>query len=86
MSVRRRAPHLKNGQILRIILSGSYARGDRVEDPVGRYFSDYDLLVVLADEKRADVVEFWGTTERPLLAELSSGEWLCTPVNFIVHT
>lgn len=31
--------------ILRIVLFGSYARGDWVEDPIGRYFSDYDLLV-----------------------------------------
>lgn len=82
----RWAQHLKNGQILRIILYGSYARGDWVEDPVGRYFSDYDLLVVVADEKHADVLEFWGTAERRLLAELSSGERLRTPVNFIVHT
>ncbi len=82
----RWAQHLKNGQILRIILYGSYARGDWVEDPVGRYFSDYDLLVVVADEKHADVLEFWGTAEKRLLAELSSGERLRTPVNFIVHT
>lgn len=82
----RRASHLQNGLILRVILYGSYARGDWVEDPVGRYFSDYDLLVVVADEKHADVLEFWGTAEKRLLAELSSGERLRTPVNFIVHT
>ncbi|RZJ19734.1 MAG: nucleotidyltransferase domain-containing protein [Brevundimonas sp.] len=82
----RWAKHLKNGQILRIILYGSYARGDWVEDAVGRYFSDYDLLVVVADEKHADVLEFWSTAEKRLLAELSSGERLRTPVNFIVHT
>nr|WP_314527075.1 HEPN domain-containing protein [uncultured Brevundimonas sp.] len=82
----RRAQHLKGGQILKIILYGSYARGDWVEDPVGRYFSDYDLLVVVADEKHADVLEFWGTAEKRLLAALSSGERLRTPVNFIVHT
>ncbi|NWE54544.1 nucleotidyltransferase, partial [Brevundimonas sp. P7753] len=33
-----------------------------------------------------DVLEFWGTAERQLLAELSSGERLRTPVNFIVHS
>lgn len=82
----RRAQHLQNGQILCIILYGSYARGDWVEDPLGRYFSDYDLLVVVADEKHADVLEFWGTAEKRLMAELSSGERLRTPVNFIVHT
>lgn len=82
----RWAQHLKNGAILRIILYGSYARGDWVEDPVGRYFSDYDPLVVVADEKHADVLESWGAAEKRLLAELSSGERLRTPVNFIVHT
>lgn len=82
----RWAQHLKNGRILRVILYGSYARGDWVEDPVGRYFSDYDLLVVVADEKHADVLEFWGTAEKRLLTALSSGERLRTPVNFIVHS
>ena len=82
----RWAEALKNGQILKIILFGSYARGDWVEDPVGRYFSDYDLLVVVADEKHADVLEFWETAEKRLLAELASGERLRTPVSFIVHS
>ncbi|WP_459874071.1 nucleotidyltransferase domain-containing protein, partial [Endothiovibrio diazotrophicus] len=31
----------------RLVLFGSYARGDWVEDPANRYFSDYDLLVVV---------------------------------------
>ena len=44
----RRAERLKNGKILKIILYGSYARGDWVHDPVGRYFSDFDLLIVLS--------------------------------------
>ena len=82
----RWAQHLKNGQILKIILFGSYARGDWVEDPVGRYFSDYDLLVVVADEKHTDVLEFWETADKRLLAELASGERLRTPVSFIVHS
>lgn len=82
----RRSERLNNGAVLRIILYGSYARGDWIEDPVGRYFSDYDLLVVVADEKHADVLEFWGAAEKRLLSELSSGERLRTPVNFIVHT
>ncbi len=82
----RWAEHLKNGQILRIILYGSYARGDWIDDPVGRYFSDYDLLIVVEDEKHTDVLEFWEIAERRLLAELSSGEKLRTPVSFIVHS
>lgn len=83
---KRRSERLNNGAILRIILYGSYARGDWVEDPVGRYFSDYDLLVVVADERHTDVLEFWDTAEKRLLAALSSGARLRTPVNFIVHS
>lgn len=37
---RRSQPHLQRGRLLKIILFGSYARGDWVEDPVGRYYSD----------------------------------------------
>jgi hypothetical protein len=32
----RTQPRFRNGRILKIILFGSYARGDWVEDPVGR--------------------------------------------------
>ena len=56
---RRTQPHLRDAQLLKIILFGSYARGDWVEDPVGRYFSDYDLLVVVNHEDLTDVAEFW---------------------------
>src|SRR5690606_34940382 len=67
----RRADRLKNGRILKIILFGSYARGDWVHDPVGRYFSDFDLLVVVDHEDLTDF-EFWEDVEKRLLAELSA--------------
>ncbi len=82
----RRAPRLKGGQVLKIILFGSYARDDWVEDPIGRYFSDYDLLIIVDQDDLADTVEFWDTAEARILNELSSGERLRTPVNFIVHS
>lgn len=82
----RRAPRFKHGKLLKIILFGSYARGDWVEDPVGRYFSDYDLLVVVDHEDLTDVPEFWIKTEERLLAELSSGENLRTPVSVVYHS
>lgn len=82
----RQSPALRDGAILKIILFGSYARGDWVEDPVGRYFSDYDLLVVVADERHTDVLEYWETAEKRLLVALSSGDRLRTPVSFIVHS
>jgi predicted nucleotidyltransferase len=83
--VAKRSGPLGQGKILKIILFGSYARGDWVEDPVGRYFSDYDLLIVVDQEKLADPLEFWEGAEKRLLDELSAGQRLRTPVNFIVH-
>lgn len=83
---RRTMPRLRGGRLLKIILFGSYARGDWVEDPVGRYFSDYDLLVVVDREELTDVPEFWAGTEDKLLAELSAGKNLRTPVSLIYHS
>ena len=86
LTTMRKAPRLADGKVLKIILFGSYARGDWVDDPIGRYFSDYDLLIVVDHEDLADTVEFWDTAEARLLRELSSGQRLRTPVNFIVHS
>lgn len=83
---RRTQPHLRAARLLKIILFGSYARGDWVEDPVGRYFSDYDLLVVVNHDDLTDVAEFWEKTESRLLADLSAGTRLRTPVGLIYHT
>jgi predicted nucleotidyltransferase/HEPN domain-containing protein len=83
---RRTMPKLRGGRLLKIILFGSYARGDWVEDPVGRYFSDYDLLVVVDREELTDVPEFWAKTEERLLDELAAGTRLRTPVSLIYHS
>lgn len=78
----RRADRLKNGKILKVILYGSYARGDWVHDPVGRYFSDFDILVIVDHEDLTDG-EFWyDATNRTMPGE---GE-IRTPVSIIVHT
>jgi predicted nucleotidyltransferase/HEPN domain-containing protein len=82
----RTAPRFRVGKILKVILFGSYARGDWVDDPVGRYFSDYDLLVVVNHEDLTDVGEFWAATEDRLLEELASGKQLRTPVSVIYHS
>ena len=82
----RTQERFRNGKILKIILFGSYARGDWVDDPVGRYSSDYDLLVVLSHEDLTDVPEFWVKTEDRLLDELSEGKALRTPVSLIYHS
>ncbi|ODU67537.1 HEPN domain-containing protein [Novosphingobium percolationis] len=83
---RRTQARLRDGKLLKIILFGSYARGDWIEDPVGRYFSDYDLLVVVDRDELTDVAEFWEKTETRLLADLSAGTVLRTPVSLIYHS
>lgn len=82
----RTQPRFRAGKLLKIVLFGSYARGDWVEDPVGRYFSDYDLLVVVNHEDLTDIAEFWEATENRLLADLSAGTVLRTPVSLIYHS
>ncbi|WP_145203786.1 HEPN domain-containing protein [Sphingobium sp. B2] len=82
----RTQPRFRNGQILKIILFGSYARGDWVEDPVGRYFSDYDILVIVDHEDLTDIAEFWTKTEERLLEELAEGMRLRTPVGLVYHS
>jgi|GEM_PF-1225173 predicted nucleotidyltransferase len=44
---------LEKGRIFKVLLYGSYARSDWGHDPVGRYFSGFDLLVVAAHEDLA---------------------------------
>jgi uncharacterized protein len=48
----------KGGRILKLILFGSYARGDWVEDRASGYISDYDLLIVVnSDGSVAKIVK-----------------------------
>jgi predicted nucleotidyltransferase/HEPN domain-containing protein len=78
----------KKGRILKIILYGSYARGGWVDEPhtAKGYQSDFDLLIVVNDERLTDRVEYWATAEERLIRELSITKTLRTPVNFIVHS
>jgi uncharacterized protein len=82
----RTQPKFRNGKLLKIILFGSYARGDWVEDPVGRYFSDYDLLVVVNHDELTDVPEFWLKGEERLTKLLGDSRELRTPVSPIYHS
>jgi uncharacterized protein len=78
----------KNARILKVILYGSYARGGWVDEPhtAKGYQSDFDLLVIVNNEKLTDRIEFWATAEDRLDRELAITKTLRTPVNFIVHT
>lgn len=78
----KQADRLKNGRILKIILYGSYARGDWVHDPVGRYFSDFDILIVVDHEDLTDS-EIW---DAALWRTTPGVSRLRTPISFIVHS
>jgi len=63
-----------------VILFGSHARGDWVEDPVGGYFSDYDVLVIVKSPKAVERHDLWSAVEQR--AERHTGK---TVLSLIVH-
>ena len=75
----------RQGRILKIILFGSYARGDWVADPKGGYFSDYDILVVVSDRRLTDTLEYWAKADDHLTRAVTIEESISAPANFVVH-
>lgn len=76
----------KTGRILKVILFGSYARGDWVEDHRSGYRSDYDLLVVVNADHFTDLQEYWAKADERFVREITVTHHIRTPVNFIVHS
>ncbi len=78
----------KSGRILKIILFGSYARGDWVDAPfdANRYKSDYDLLVIVNQKELADRATYWDETEQRIVTAYNFEKTLQTPANFVVHS
>lgn len=76
----------KQGRILKVILYGSHARGDWVADPVGGYYSDYDILVVVNDDRLTDPVDYWYKAEDHFLRDYAIGKRLSAEVGLIVHS
>lgn len=75
----------KMGRIVKLVLYGSYARGDWVDDPVGGYASDYDILVVVNDDRLTDF-ELWSAADDRLMRDTTINKALSAPVSFIVHS
>jgi len=75
----------RKGRILKIILYGSFARGDWVDDPIGGYHSDYDILVVVNYDRLTEF-EHWSAAEDRLMREVTIAKTLSAPVSFIVHS
>ena len=75
-------PSRKNGKILKIILFGSYAREDWVDEPENGYQSDFDLLVIVNHDDLTDIAHYWYVAEDRILRD---GK-IARPVNIIVHS
>jgi len=77
----------KAGRILKILLYGSYARGDWVDEPHTSkgYQSDFDLLIIVNQKELTDS-EVWLNAEERMIRETTVTRTLRTPVNFIVHS
>lgn len=79
---RATSPSRRNGKIYKIILFGSYARDDWVDDPKGGYQSDFDLLIIVNDEDLTDIAHYWYVAEDKILRDARVGRL----VNIIVHS
>lgn len=76
------SPSRRNGRILKIILFGSYARDDWVDEPANGYQSDFDLLVVVNHPDLTDIAHYWYVAEDRILRDAA----IARPVNIIVHS
>jgi len=79
---RATTPNRRNGKVLKIILFGSYARDDWVDEPENGYQSDFDLLVVVDHEDLTDIAHYWYVAEDRILRDAE----IRRPVNIIVHS
>lgn len=75
-------PWKKNGKIHKIILFGSYARDDWVDEPEYGYQSDYDILIIVSHKDLTDIAEYWYVAED----KIQRNAQIARPVNIIVHT
>lgn len=71
----------KGGKVLKIILFGSYARDDWIDEPDNGYLSDFDLLIIVSHPKLTDIADYWWEAENRILRDPSIGRI----VNIIVH-
>ncbi len=75
-------PWRKSGRILKIILFGSYARTDWVDEPENGYQSDFDLLIIVSHPNLTEIADYWYIAEDKIQRDEAIGR----PVNIIVHT
>ena len=75
-------PWRRNGKVYKIILFGSYARDDWVDEPDKGYQSDFDLLIVVSHRDLTEIADYWYVAEDKMLRDPA----ISRPVNIIVHS
>jgi uncharacterized protein len=81
-TARATQPTRRGGKIYKIILFGSYARNDWVDEPENGYQSDFDLLIVVSHADLTEIADYWYVAEDRILRDPAIGR----PVNIIVHS
>lgn len=81
-TARATQPWRRNGKIYKIILFGSYARADWVDECDNGYQSDFDLLIVVSHRDLTEIADYWYVAEDKILRDPAIGR----PVNIIVHS
>lgn len=75
-------PWKKAGKILKVVLFGSYARDDWVDEAANGYQSDFDILIAVNHKDLTDIAEYWYIAEDRIQRDAA----IARPVNIIVHT
>jgi predicted nucleotidyltransferase/HEPN domain-containing protein len=75
-------PWKRGGRIYKIILFGSYARDDWVDEPENGYQSDFDLLIVVSHKDLTEIADYWYVAEDRILRDPA----ISRPVNIIFHS
>jgi len=70
----------KHSRLLKIILFGSHATGNWVNDPAHGYVSDYDILVILNNEDLVQEHKIWNIAEERIALQVRP------PLNILVHS
>ena len=81
-TARSTQPWRRDGKIYKIILFGSYARNDWVDEPENGYQSDFDLLIVVSHRDLTEIADYWYVAEDRILRDPA----IARPVNIIVHS
>ncbi len=82
VTARATQPWKRDGKIYKIILFGSYARDDWVDEPENGYQSDFDLLIVVSHRDLTEIADYWYVAEDRIMRDAV----IARPVNIIVHS